>query len=96
MIKFDYSEVDVTIPSEEEITQRFPVHHYEEDIPVFVVQIEPGMETNPEMVSWMEKVVQLSCEDLGFDDDQEVRLEYSSERFILDDEDDEKETVYPY
>ncbi len=65
--------------SEEEIKHRFPIHHYDDDIPVFVVQIEVGMETNPEMCAWLERVVQLSCEDLGFDEDQEVRLEMSSE-----------------
>jgi hypothetical protein len=76
---------------EEKIEERFEVHHYDGDIPVFVVQIDPGMETNPEMVVWLEKVVQLSCKDLGFDDDKEVRLEYCSQPL---EEEDVK--IYPY
>ncbi len=77
--------------SKEEITERFEVHHYDGDVPVFVVQIEEGQQHNPEMVAWLEKVVQLSCQDMKFDEDQEVRLEYSTEETPEDQKD-----VYPY
>ncbi len=76
---------------EEVITERFEVHHYDGNTPVFVVQIEEGQQHNPEMIAWLEKVVQLSCRGLGMLEDQEVRLEYSTEETPED-----QKNVYPY
>ncbi len=77
----------------DKIEARFEVHHWDGDIPVFVVQIEPGTETSPEVIAWLEKVVQLSCKDLKFDEDQEVRLEYSTDELP---EEEDVRRVYPY
>ena len=80
----------------EEITERYQVNHYDDNgVPVFVVTVHRDLledETKrTALTAYVEKIVQLSCEDLGFNEDQAVSLIYHPK------EDDEKNALeYPY